>query len=98
MNYFDYIFVVLTFAWYIFYALTKIKLIPNIDNYFSIFIFYYQIYICLLLMCYFNPFMNVKLTKVKKQMIFTAALMLLFSIGTKNIYNKIKYHINLINS
>ena len=36
-----------------------------------------------------NPYTNIKLTKVKRQMVFSAALMLLFSIGVNNIFNKI---------
>ena len=95
MNYLDYIFILLTFAWYGFYSLKLINY-TNANIYFDNFSFYYQIYVCLLLIYYFNPYMNVTLTKVKKQMIFSAALMLLFSIGIVPIFNKIKNHINLI--
>lgn len=87
MNYFDYIFIVLTFGWYFFYGLTFLDISNN--KMFQEFSFIYEVYVCLLLICYFNPFINVKLTKVKKQMIFSAALMLLFSIGVNNIYNKL---------
>lgn len=94
MNWFDYIFVVLTFAWYIFYGLTFINIIPQL--YFSNFVLYYEIYVCLLLIFYFNPYMNIKLTKVKKQMVFSAALMLLFSIGVDRISNKVNMHIRFL--
>ena len=64
MNLFDNIFVILTFAWYIFYGLTFINIIPNAQQYFLTFVFYYQIYVCLLLIFYFNPYMNIKLNNV----------------------------------
>lgn len=92
MNLFDYIFVMLTFAWYIFYGLTFIDIIPNSQQNFLKFVFYYEVYVCLLLIFYFNPYMNITLTKVKKQMVFSAALMLLFSIGIENILNKLTHH------
>ena len=88
MNYFDYIFIILTFGWYIFYAMTFLN-IPNNDEMFREFAFYYEVYVCLLLIGYFNPYTNIKLTKVKRQMVFSAALMLLFSIGVNNIFNKL---------
>jgi len=96
MNLFDYIFVLLTFAWYIFYGLTFVNIIPNVHQYFLIFVFYYEIYVCLLLILYFNPYMNIKLNKVKKQMIFSASLMLLFSIGINKILGNISDHFNFI--
>lgn len=95
MNYLDYIFIILTFAWYGFYALTLINY-SNSKLYFENFSFYYQVYVCLLIIYYFNPYMNVSLTKVKKQMIFSSALMLLFSIGIHSIFNKIKNHLIFI--
>ena len=95
MNLLDYIFLILTFIWYILYALT-FTTFNDINIVFNYFAFYYQIYVCLLLIFYFNPYGNVKLTQVKRQMIFSAALMLLFSMGLKNIYYKINYHFSLI--
>ena len=95
MKIFDYIFVVLTIAWYFFYALTFTNL-SQINQYFDMFVFYYKVYVCLLLILYFNPYITVKLTKVKKQMVFTAALMLLFSIGLKNILTNISSHFYFI--
>ena len=95
MKIFDYIFVVLTIAWYFFYALTFTNL-SQINQYFDMFVFYYKVYVCLLLILYFNPYITVKLTKVKKQMVFTAALMLLFSIGFKNIFTSVSSHFNFI--
>lgn len=95
MNLLDYIFLILTFIWYILYALT-FTTFNDINIVFNYFSFYYQIYVCLLLIFYFNPYGNVKLTQVKRQMIFSAALMLLFSMGLKNIYYKINYHFSLI--
>ena len=88
MNYFDYIFIILTFGWYIFYAMTFLD-IPNNNEMFREFAFYYEVYVCLLLIGYFNPYINIKLIKVKRQMVFSAALMLLFSIGVNNIFNKL---------
>ena len=82
------IFIILTFGWYIFYAMTFLD-IPNNNEMFREFAFYYEVYVCLLLIGYFNPYTNIKLTKVKRQMVFSAALMLLFSIGINNIFNKI---------
>ena len=92
MNLFDYIFVMLTFAWYIFYGLTFVDIIPNSKQNFLNFVFYYEVYVCLLLIFYFNPYMNITLTNVKKQMVFSAALMLLFSVGIENILNKLTHH------
>lgn len=92
MNLFDYIFVMLTFAWYIFYGLTFVDIIPNSKQNFLNFVFYYEVYVCLLLIFYFNPYMNITLTKVKKQMVFSAALMLLFSVGIENILNNLTRH------
>ena len=96
MNLFDYIFVILTFAWYIFYGLTFINIIPNAHQYFLTFVFYYEVYVCLLLIFYFNPYMNIKLNNVKKQMVFSASLMLLFSIGINKILGNISDHFNFI--
>ena len=95
MKIFDYIFVVLTIVWYLLYALTFSNL-SQINQYFDMFVFYYKVYVCLLLIFYFNPYINVKLTKVKKQMIFTSSLMLLFSIGFKNIFINVSSHFNFI--
>lgn len=92
MNLFDYIFVILTFSWYIFYGLTFVNIIPNAQGYFLNFVFYYEVYVCLLLIFYFNPYKNITLTSVKKQMVFSASLMLLFSIGIKNILSKLTQH------
>ena len=75
-------------GWYFFYAMTFFD-IPNNTNMFHEFSFFYQVYVCLLLIGYFNPFTYIKLTKVKKEMVFSAAIMLLFSIGINNIFNKI---------
>ena len=96
MNLFDYIFVILTFAWYIFYGLTFINIIPNAQQYFKTFSFYYEVYVCLLLIAYFNPYTDIKLTKIKKQIVFTSALMLLFSIGVNNIVDTISVHVNIV--
>ena len=95
MNYFDYTFLVLTFLWYIFYGMTILNY-KNSTLYFNNFSFYYQVYVCLLLIGYFNPYINVKFTKVKRQMVFTAALMLLFSIGIQTIFSKMNLHFNFI--
>jgi hypothetical protein len=40
--------------------------------------------------------MNIKLTNVKKQMVFSASLMLLFSIGINKIWGNISDHFNFI--
>lgn len=95
MNYFDYIFIILTFGWYIFYAMTFLN-ITNNDEMFHEFAFYYEVYVCLLLIGYFNPYTNIKLTNVKRQMVFSAALMLLFSIGINRIMNKIMFIMDFI--
>ena len=95
MNYLDYIYVILTFLWYILNALSLLH-IEDGKLYFETFSFYYQIYVCFLLIYYFNPYLDVKLTKVKKQMIFSAAIMLLFSIGIQNIYNTLFKHATFI--
>ena len=52
MNYFDYIFIILTFGWYIFYAMTFLD-IPNNNEMFREFAFYYEVYVCLLLIWLF---------------------------------------------
>ena len=94
MNILEYIFVLLTFAWYIFYGITFMNIIPRL--YFKTFSFYYEMYVCLLLIAYFNPYTDIKLTKIKKQIVFTSALMLLFSIGVNNIVDTVSVHVNFI--
>jgi len=91
MNYLDYTYVILTFLWYILYGISFLH-IEDGHVYFETFSFYYQIYVCSLLIYYFSPYHNVNLTKVKKQMIFSAAIMLLFSIGIQNIYRTMSKH------
>tara|TARA_Y100000591_G_C21845707_1_gene708591 strand:- start:2610 stop:2909 length:300 start_codon:yes stop_codon:yes gene_type:complete len=95
MNFFDYIFIILTFGWYVFYVMTFFN-IPNKNKIFHEFSFFYEVYVCLLLIIYFNPFINIKLTKVKRQMVFSAAIMLLFSIGINKIMNKIMFIMDFI--
>ena len=74
-------------VWILYFNVNKLQ---KLSTYFNNFSFYYQVYVCLLLVFYFNPYVNVSFTKVKKQMVFGAALMLLFSIGLSHIINKVK--------
>ena len=60
---------------------------------------WYILFISLILIRYFNPFVNVKLlTEVRRKIIFSAGIFLLISLGLEGYIEDIRKNINRINN
>lgn len=73
---------------YLLYFLIALGLSAKAPGYLDTLNFYTEIYISIFLMLRFNPFVNVKFTRLDKKIIFSASVFLLFS--TIPIYKILK--------
>ena len=90
MKFYERLFKLLNWCWYILFALAYTDYWPNASELLIKLAFYYKIFISSVLIWFFNPITNYEFTKVHKSIVFTAATFILFSEGLMNIFVNIK--------
>jgi len=102
MKFYEFIFLFLTYSWYILYGLVFLNFFNhNTKLYFSLIDYYYKLFVGLSLLYFFNPFTTVKFNSFHKQLIISASLFLIMSttlkefiINTDTLMNVILPHKN----
>ena len=89
MKYYERLFKLLTWSWYILYGLAYTntwELAPELLHKIT---FYYKIFVGCVLFWFFNPFIKTEFTDTHRAIVFTAAQFILLSEGLMNILNNI---------
>ena len=90
MDFYEKIFLYLTYSWYVFFILAYFNLWPKASEYYELINFYYALFLALVLILRFNPFVYYKTTETTRSMVFSAGIALLLSMG----FSKIKHNLN----
>ena len=85
MKFYEKLFIYLTNSWYILFILASLKLWNLAQLYLNKITYYYNLLVALVLIVYYNPFVNTKITPIHRKMVFSSAFFLLVTIGLENL-------------
>ena len=85
MDFYEKIFLYLTYSWYVFFILAYFNLWHKATDYYELINFYYALFLAFVLILRFNPFVYYKTTETTRSMVFSAGIALLLSLGYSNI-------------
>lgn len=85
MNFYEKIFIYLTYSWYVFFILAYFNLWEPAIDYYELINFYYILFLAMVLIIRFNPFFYYKFTESTRTMVFSAGVALLLSLGYSKI-------------
>ena len=83
------VYTILVYSWYVFFALNKLGIWRESEIYLEKSEYYLKMYIGLVLLYYFNPFIKRDISKVNKEMIFTGALYLILTSTFHEFFGRI---------
>lgn len=89
MKYYEKLFKLFTWSWYILFGLAYTNTWKHANPLLQKVTFYYKIFVSLVIIYFFNPFAKTELTSTHKSIIFTAATFILLSEGLMNVLNYI---------
>ena len=89
MKYYEKLFNLLTWSWYILFGLAYTNTWEHAAPMLVKITFYYKIFVSLVIMYFFNPLTKTELTSTHKSIIFSAATFILLSEGLMNVFNNI---------
>lgn len=87
MKYYERLFKLLTWSWYLLYGLAYTNTWEHAAELLHKITFYYKIFVALVLIWFFHPFTNSDFTPTHKSIVFSAATFILFSEGLMNIFH-----------
>lgn len=88
MKYYEKLFKLLTWSWYILFGLAYTNTWKHANILLTKITFYYKIFVSLVIIYFFNPLTKTEITSTHKSIIFTAATFILLSEGLmKILYN-----------
>ena len=80
MKLYEKLFMYLTYTWYILFALASMKLWTFAQLYLDKITYYYNLFLAVVLMYHFNPFMETEITEIhQKNGIFSSIICIYFS-------------------
>jgi hypothetical protein len=83
------VYTILVYSWYVFFALNKLGIWEESNEYLEKSEYYLKIYVGLVLLYYFNPFIKRDVSKVDKGVIFTGALYLILTSTFHEFFGRI---------
>lgn len=83
------VYTILVNSWYIFFALNKLGIWEESNEYLEKSEYYLKIYIGLVLLYYFNPFIKRDISKVDRSVIFTGAVYLILTSTFHEFFGRI---------
>tara|TARA_Y100001970_G_scaffold164036_1_gene200426 strand:+ start:2348 stop:2692 length:345 start_codon:yes stop_codon:yes gene_type:complete len=90
MKLYEMLFMYLTYTWYILFALASMKLWTFAQLYLDKITYYYNLFVALVLMYHFNPFIKTEITKTHKKMVFSAASFVFISVGLEQLIEDLR--------
>ena len=91
MKYYEKLFNLLTWSWYILFGLAYFNIWQPAKIYLPTVTFYFKIFVTLFIIYFFNPYKSIKFNDFHRRMIFTAGTFLLLSEGLMYIFYKMSH-------
>ena len=90
MKFYEMLFIYLRYFWFILFVLASLKLWTFAQLYLDKITYYYNLFLAIILMYHFNPFMKTEITEIHKKMVFSAASFVFISIGLEQLINDLR--------
>jgi hypothetical protein len=89
MKFYERLFKLLTWSWYILFGLAYTNYWPESVGLLEKVTFYYKIFVSAILIWFFNPLHKTELTETHKSIVFTAGTFILFSTGLMTVLDHV---------